>query len=195
MTDVVRRVSTVLRSTRVRAVLACGIVFGLGTVGTMAAWSATNTTTSGTFTTGSVDLWLNDVNATTTAPLTIPLGSSLLPGQSGAVIINVQNRGISAGNYTTQARATNAAGQAVRLSIVVGGSVSGSTCMGTPSVSNLALTATNVSLLGTRGPLAATSGSDSLCLQFTLPTSAPNAVQSTTGTVIFTFTGSAVAGV
>ena len=195
MTDVVRRVSTVLRSTRVRAVLACGIVFGLGTVGTMAAWSATNTTTSGTFTTGSVDLWLNDVNATTTAPLTIPLGSSLLPGQSGAVIINVQNRGISAGNYTTQARATNAAGQAVRLSIVVGGSVSGSTCMGTPSVSNLALTATNVSLLGTRGPLAATSGSDSLCLQFTLPTSAPNAVQSNTGTVIFTFTGSAVAGV
>ncbi|QMU22193.1 SipW-dependent-type signal peptide-containing protein [Gordonia rubripertincta] len=195
MTDVARRVSTVLRSTRVRAVLACGIVFGLGTVGTMAAWSATNTTTSGTFTTGSVDLWLNNVNATTTAPLTIPLGSSLLPGQSGAVIINVQNRGISAGNYTTQARATNAAGQAVRLSIVVGGSVSGSTCMGTPSVSNLALTATNVSLLGTRGPLAATSGSDSLCLQFTLPTSAPNAVQSTTGTVIFTFTGSAVAGV
>ncbi len=195
MTDVARRVSTVLRSTRVRAVLACGIVFGLGTVGTMAAWSATNTTTSGTFTTGSVDLWLNNVNATTTAPLTIPLGSSLLPGQSGAVIINVQNRGISAGNYTTQARATNAAGQAVRLSIVVGGSVSGSTCMGTPSVSNLALTATNVSLLGTRGPLAATSGADSLCLQFTLPTSAPNAVQSTTGTVIFTFTGSAVAGV
>ncbi len=195
MTDVVCRVFTVLRSTRVRAILACGIVFGLGTVGTMAAWSATNTTTSGTFTTGSVDLWLNDVNATTTAPLTVPLGSSLLPGQSGAVIINVQNRGISAGNYTTQARATNAAGQAVRLSVVVGGSVSGSTCMGTPSVSNLALTATNVSLLGTRGPLAATSGSDSLCLQFTLPTSAPNAVQSTTGTVIFTFTGSAVAGV
>ncbi|MDH3007066.1 MULTISPECIES: SipW-dependent-type signal peptide-containing protein [Gordonia] len=195
MTDVVRRVSTVLRSTRVRAVLACGIVFGLGTVGTMAAWSATNTTTSGTFTTGSVDLWLNNVNATTTAPLALNLGTGVLPGQSRAVMINVQNRGPSAAMYTTTIRGATEGARAMTLSVAVGGSVSGNTCTASPVLTGQAITASATPILGNRGELAATTGTDPLCMQLTLPTAAANTLQSAPVTVVVTFTGTAVAGV
>nr|WP_231895828.1 SipW-dependent-type signal peptide-containing protein [Gordonia sp. LAM0048] len=184
-----------LRSTRVRAVLSVGIVLGLGTVGTLAAWSATTTTTSGTFTTGTVDLWLDNVNATQAAPLSVPLGSALLPGQSAAVRVTVQSRGNVAATYTTKVRGTGTAGTAVQLAVVVGGTISGSTCTGTPTVPTMPLTGADAAILGTRGPLAAGTGAEILCLQFTLPVTASNATQAATGGVVFTFDGTGVANV
>ncbi len=191
----VRGFGQVMRSTRVRAVLSVGIVLGLGTVGTLAAWSATTTTTSGTFTTGNVDLWLNDVNATQTAPLSVPLGSALLPGQTAAVRIAVQSRGNVAATYTTRVRGSGNAGTAVQLTVVPGGAISGSTCAGTPAVTDRVLTGTDAAILGTRGPLAAGSGSEVLCLQFRLPAAAANTTQAATGSVVLTFDGTGVASV
>ncbi len=195
MTTVGAAVGRVVRSARVRAVLSTGIVLGLGTVGTLAAWSASTTTTSGTFTTGTVDLWLNDVNATQAAPLTVPLGSALLPGRSAAVRITVQNRGDVPATYTTRVRGVGTAGTAVQLTVVVGGTISGSTCAGTPAVTNMTLTAADASILGTRGPLAAGTGAEVLCLQFGLPLGSPNAAQSATGSVVVTFDGTGATSV
>ncbi|MFE0748891.1 SipW-dependent-type signal peptide-containing protein [Gordonia sp. NPDC058843] len=180
---------------QLRAVLSVGIVLGLGTVGTLAAWSATTTTTSGTFTTGTVDLWLNDVNATEVTPLSVPLGSALLPGQSAAVRIAVQSRGNVAANYTTRVRGSGAAGTAVQLTVVVGGTISGSTCTGTPAVTSMTLTGSDASILGTRGPLAAGTGTEVLCLQIGLPVGASNITQTATGSVVLTFEGTGVASV
>lgn len=45
--------------TRTRAVLSLGMVFGLGAVGTMAAWSDTATATTGMFSTSSVNVQMN----------------------------------------------------------------------------------------------------------------------------------------
>ncbi len=185
----VRGFGQVMRSTRVRAVLSVGIVLGLGTVGTLAAWSATTTTT------GNVDLWLNDVNATQTAPLSVPLGSALLPGQTAAVRIAVQSRGNVAATYTTRVRGSGNAGTAVQLTVVPGGAISGSTCAGTPAVTDRVLTGTDAAILGTRGPLAAGSGSEVLCLQFRLPAAAANTTQAATGSVVLTFDGTGVASV
>src|SRR5690554_712517 len=47
------------RWTRMRAVSALGMIFGLGAVGTTATWSQTVTAETGLFSTGSVDLKIN----------------------------------------------------------------------------------------------------------------------------------------
>ncbi|WP_238422840.1 SipW-dependent-type signal peptide-containing protein [Gordonia sp. 'Campus'] len=191
------RVWRTLRSARVRAVLSVGIVLGLGSVGTLAAWSATTTTTSGTFTVGSVDLYLN--NSPTSSSITVPLGAALLPNNSAAVLITVRNRGVSPGTYTTKVNANNVTAQSLRLRVVANATVSGTSCSTgagtTPLVDNQIVSTTVSTFLTQRGPLAATSGSETLCMQFSLPNDAANSLQGASTTVVFTFDGAAVAGV
>lgn len=184
-------------SMRIRAVLSLGVILGLGTVGTMATWSASTTTTSGVFTTGTVEIKLNDADATVTTPYTVTLGRALLPGDSAGVPLIVQNRGTLAVRYTTAVRSADATGQAMRLRITTGATVSGASCSGgtATTVVDQAVTSTDTGILGTRGPLAAGTGDDPLCMQFTLPTAAPNSVQTTSGSVQFTFVASAVTSV
>lgn len=186
-----------LRSARARAVLSVGVVLGLGSVGTLAAWSATTTTTSGTFTVGSADLYLN--NSPTSSSITVPLGAALLPNRSAAVLITVRNQGISPATYTTKVNANNATAQSLRLRVVAGASVSGTACSTgtgtTQLVDNHIVTTSVTTLLNQRGPLAAASGSETLCMQFSLLNEAANTLQGASTTVVFTFDGSAVAGV
>ncbi|WP_187589037.1 SipW-dependent-type signal peptide-containing protein [Gordonia sp. OPL2] len=184
-------------SMRIRALLSLGVILGLGTVSTLATWSASTTTTSGVFTTGTVDIALNDADATVTSPYTVTLGRALLPGDSAGVPLIVQNRGSLAVRYTTAVRSADATGRAMRLRITTGATVSGGSCSGgtATTVVDQAITAGDTAILGTRGPLAGGTGADPLCVQFTLPTDAPNSVQTTSGGVQFTFVASAVTSV
>ncbi|MGO3328170.1 MAG: hypothetical protein ACTIMF_16480, partial [Gordonia sp. (in: high G+C Gram-positive bacteria)] len=54
-------------SRRVRAVLACGVLLGTGTIGTTALWSTSAATVSGQFTTAALEIKANGVKEYTFA--------------------------------------------------------------------------------------------------------------------------------
>jgi predicted ribosomally synthesized peptide with SipW-like signal peptide len=185
-------------SARIRAVLALGMVLGLGSVGTAARWTDNVAVTGTTFTSGTIDLQLNDGNAVTTTTLSM---TDMAPGSSSAEVFRVRNAGSVPFTYTitgglggTDAAAYAAAG-ALRLSVSSGATRSGTgnaaTCSGgTALVSDLALTAaTGATIVGTaQGPVAAGTQGAPLCFQVALASAAPSSLQGKTATAAFTVT-------
>lgn len=175
------RVITTLRSVRLRAVLALGMVLGLGTVGTLAAWSATTTTTSGDFVTGTVDITVNNSEGKPDAfVLTMPTGT-LFPGGTSSVLVTVRNPGTLPVTYTTTSAVTGALGTNVTVAgrAGTGVAVTGSTCAGATT-----------GVIGSTRALAV-NAADVLCMQFTLASAAPSSAQGLSGTATFTFTATA----
>lgn len=84
--------------TRARAVLALGMVFGLGAVGTMAQWSQTVTAETGLFSSsaGTVDLTINDTKPNADLSGISQLGR----GQSGSTTANLKNTGTANLKYS-----------------------------------------------------------------------------------------------
>jgi predicted ribosomally synthesized peptide with SipW-like signal peptide len=74
---------------RVWAVLALGMVLGLGSVGTAARWTDTVAVTGTTFTSGTIDLQVNDANAATSTTLSM---TDMTPGVSSAEVCRVANQ-------------------------------------------------------------------------------------------------------
>ncbi|NIJ04269.1 TasA family protein [Frigoribacterium faeni] len=84
-------------SGKVRAVLALGTVLGLGTVATLAAFTDTVTAT-GSFSTGVLDLKLNDQDSTTA--LTGLTMTAAKPGDTTYALLTVKNAGSLPFGYT-----------------------------------------------------------------------------------------------
>ncbi|MDV7100251.1 hypothetical protein R4227_08925 [Gordonia amicalis] len=170
-------------SSRLRALLTCGILLTTGAIGTTALWSTTAATTSGTFTTANLEIKANGSVAHTFA-----FPGALLPGNTTAYVVNVQNTGSVQFHYDAKVSSSTALGQAMRLRVVVDGTVSGTTCTsGTQIATNLAITGSPVAFATNRGPLAATTGTEALCMQLTLPSTAAGSLAGTSGSVTFTF--------
>ncbi|MBT1192141.1 SipW-cognate class signal peptide [Rhodococcoides kroppenstedtii] len=167
-------------SVRLRAVLALGAVLGLGSVGTLAAWSASTTTTSGNFVTGHVDIKVNGSEGAPT-PTTISLTpNTLVPGQSRATIVTVSNVGSIGFDYTTAAAASGTLGANLAVTVRPGATVAADgTCPGTAVVTGTARR-------------TASGASDPLCVQLTLSSTAPTTAQGQTGTATVTFTATGV---
>ncbi len=69
---------------------------------------------------------------------------------------------------------------------------SGGTCgSGTVLTTAKSITSTASAFATGRGPVAATSGTDPLCVQLNLPPNALSSLAGTSGSVLFTFTASA----
>lgn len=177
-------------SDRAKALLSLGVVLGLGAVGTMAAWTDDATSTS-TFSTGTVDLQLNDEIDDDYAFTTLGL-TGMVPGNSMAAALPVQNKGSLPFTYTLAGAATNTdtqnlAGQLqleVKTGATVAGAGSAKTCSGgTSVVSRTGLVGTAVTIPDT---LAAGATRD-LCFQVSLSASAPTGLQGATTTATFTF--------
>lgn len=181
-----KRLWTVLASTKIRALLSLGMVLGLGAVGTLAAWSQTATATSGTFTTGLFNVKLNGDEANPT-PLSLISGSNIYPGDSVSAIVNVQNAGNLPLYYTMFAKGGGTFTTGLTMSVYTGGTSNGTSCAGGTLVStSVSLTATDAAV-GTRtGPIAA-SGTNPLCVVVTLAYTAPNTIQGQTGTALLRF--------
>ena len=77
-------------SARLRAVLALGMVLGLGSVGTAARWTDNVAVTGTSFTSGTIDLQINDANAVTSATLSM---ADMSPGATSAEVFRVKNAG------------------------------------------------------------------------------------------------------
>jgi predicted ribosomally synthesized peptide with SipW-like signal peptide len=162
---------------RVRALLAVGTVLGLGAVGTLAAWTDSSTATTGTFSTGTIDIRLGS-GATDPNPFAFTSFalSSMGPGSTTTATLQVNNSGSLPFTYNVSGSATNSGagndqlGSALTLQIYAGATFS-------------AFTAAR--------PLAA-GASETLCFRATLPTDANTALQgsSTVGSFVFTATNS-----
>ncbi|WP_137723399.1 hypothetical protein [Prescottella subtropica] len=180
------RMRRVLGSGRVRAALSLGMVLGLGSVGTMAAWSTTATATSGAFGTA------------TSTPIAVKLGPSgqaskefpfaaltkggLLPGSSVDAVLPVQNTGDTAFTYGMTAQAAGDAAVAGQITISV---YPGNTCTGTALGSgDLSVARTVVT---NRGVVAA-GATDNLCVRATAGNSLTKTMQNKSITVKFTVT-------
>ncbi|WP_458111601.1 CalY family protein [Arthrobacter sp. R1-13] len=181
------------RSVRIRALLAAGMVLGLGAVGTLAAWTDESTATA-TFSAGTLDLKLSTVPQgpfTDTVALTTLDMPAMYPGVSKAGMVSVSNSGTVPLAYTLTGAASGELGAALKVSVYLGGTAtnvaSTGTCSGTLlGTADLPLAGTLISSARTL-PAAST---ESLCLLVKLPATASNSLQGTTTTANFTFTGS-----
>ncbi|RVW05883.1 hypothetical protein EGT50_03435 [Rhodococcus xishaensis] len=91
-----------------RAVASLGIVFGLGAIVTLAAWSDTATATSGVFSTGSIDLQIDGQQGNPDAyAFTAWSKAGLLPGERSSAKLPVQNTGTTPLSYTISATASS----------------------------------------------------------------------------------------
>jgi len=183
----------------VRALLSLGIAVGLGSIGTFAFWTDDVVISGTSFTAGTLDLQVNNADsfATTTLGMT-----ALVPGNTSAQVLTLKNNGTAPLKYTmtggltgTDAAAYNTAA-ALKLTVTVAGSISGSgnsaTCSAGTStlVSAVALTSTtSTALISTRqGPIAA-AGTVALCFQITFDSAAPTTLQAKVAAATFTLTG------
>ena len=174
---------------KARAIASLGIVLGLGAIGTLAAWSDSATATSGVFSTGSIDLQLNGNQGNPSAYAFATLTKTgMMPGDSVAATLPVQNTGTTPFNYTMVANATSSA-LAPQLKVLVStGTSNGTTCTGgTVIANNLPLVSGGAAnLIPTARPLAV-GGSETLCFKVTLDPNAPVSVQNQTVNTSFNF--------
>ncbi|MGW6374667.1 SipW-dependent-type signal peptide-containing protein [Rhodococcus sp. NPDC055112] len=167
-----------------------GIVLGLGAIGTLAAWSDTATATSGVFSTGSIDLQLNGEQGNPGAYAFATLTKTgMMPGNSVAATLPVQNTGSTAFSYTMSAAATSSALAPLLKVTVSTGTSNGTVCSGgTVIANNVALVSGgNANLITAPRPLAATTGAETLCFQVTLDPAATTAAQNQTVNTSFNF--------
>lgn len=185
-------------SVRVRALLSLGVAFGIGSVGTFASWTDDVTITGTTFTAGTLDLQVNNVDSYATTTLSM---SAMVPGNTSAEVLTVKNNGTAPAKYTLTGGLTGtnaadyntAAANGLLLTIRQGGTKSGATCTGgTALVTDQPLTSTTTTTILARRPsaaLTASGGTESLCFQVKLADTAPSSLQAKAATATFTATG------
>ena len=174
---------------RVRAALAAGSVLGIGGIGTLAAWTDQSTATTGTFSTGTIDLKLGSTPADNNpAAFTTAFAlANMKPGDSKQATLQVNNSGTVPFTYTISGTATNSAsanqlGHDMALLIYPTSDCSGTTVLNS-STDKFTFSAT--------APRALAAGAnETLCFKATLPSNADTALQgqSTVGTFTFVAT-------
>lgn len=183
-----------------RALLCLGLLAGLTAIGSFAFWTDDVTISGSTFTAGTLDLQVNSSDAYTTTTLGMS-STPMVPGNTSAEVLTVRNNGNVPLKYTlvgglsgTDAATYSSAG-VLRLTVVAGGSRSGSgnaaTCTGGTTIYGpTALTnVTSTAIIGTRrGPVAA-AGTEALCFQITFDAGAASSFQGRTTTATFVATG------
>jgi hypothetical protein len=181
------------RGMQVKALLSMGILVGFGTVSTLAAWTGTATATS-TISAATVSLGVGKT-ASDASTYTVPLDSTdWYPGMSQVAMVTVKNTGSLAVPYTIAGSVTESGGGSLgdALSVrvvpdgVADGSAHAATCRGTEVLTKPALDSFPPAV--DRPSLAAPGGSETLCVQYSLPTNADNALQGKSTSVKLTFT-------
>jgi len=196
-------VISALRSTRVRAALGLGIVVALGTTGTFAFWTDSVTVSGTTFTSGTLDLQVNNSDAVSNAAGTLSM-TNMAPGATSAQILTVKNNGNIPLKWTLAGQLTGgtddalfSSNSAISVTIKTGtitGSGNSATCGGTVLAGPTVLTTSSANLIATPQPTTPGSGLGAagtvpLCFQVTFSASAPTALQTKTTKANFTFTG------
>ena len=194
-----RGMGSSLLSLKLRAVLALGLLLGIGASATGAFWTQTVAVPTTTFTSGTIDLQLN--NASGTYAFTGLALADMLPGNSYAAMIPVQNKSQYAKlRYTMDARATGTLGSALTVSVFAGGTASNSsfagTCSGTALGSAVTMASADqtvvTSTVTDARPAIAAAGSESLCIRVELPVGAASTLAGQSTQATFTFRAKSV---
>ena len=176
---------------RLRAVLALGLVLAVGVTGTGAYWSDQAQLTSGSFSTGRLDLKVGNpaVDADPPAFTTDFSLSTMAPGSQKEAVLQVSNAETLPFTYTVTASATNSGAGSDQLGAALRLSVFAATCTGSPlaGADTVAPSALNLSR-----PQIAGGASTSLCFRATLPTSASTDLQGRSTVVTVTLTATQV---
>ena len=189
---------------RIRALLCLATIGALAFTTSAAFWTDEVQVSGTTFTSGTLNLVVNDAD---------PYGgatqlsmSGMVPGNTSAQVLTVKNAGNVPAKYTLAGglTGTNAADFAaagangLQLTIVLGGAKSGtgntSTCTGGSVVYGpTALTANTTTALLTKRPTTALApngnGTEALCFQVSFAAAAPTDLQGKTADAVFTATG------
>ncbi len=179
------------RSVRGRAVLSLGVVASLSATGTLAYWTDEATISGTTLTSGTIDLKVGGQDSVT-GYTDLDL-SAMVPGNSTAATITVQNTGTAPLQWTLASSYSDTGGPglgaALSATVTDAASISGTapaeTCGGTTLSSATAL---GGALVSPGRPLAA-GASETVCLQITLDATASSALQGTSTAVTLAFTG------
>ncbi|AYA23741.1 SipW-dependent-type signal peptide-containing protein [Rhodococcus rhodochrous] len=182
-----RRYLATAAGIRLRAILSLGIVLGLGATGTLASWANSTTATSGVLSTGTVDLRVNSVKTFSFTDLAL---SGMLPGESRAAVLQVQNTQSTMDVRYTMSAATPAGSPALASLLQVrvhsggtptnsttGGLRTGNCAGGSPISSGFLTPGGSTPLISGQRPLAARVGVETLCFIATLTSDAPFSVQ------------------
>ena len=188
--------------TRARAVLALGMVFGLGTVGTMAQWSQTVTAETGLFSSsaGTVEVTINGQNSNVVLSGIPQLGK----GQSASTMVNLKNNGTANLKYSVDLAVAELgsgvdlkgqlAGNARKLrenmtvSLFAGATSNGTTCTGGTQITT---PSPPVTYTGLRTDVALNAGvSDSYCVVASVSSNAPTDSRVARVGVTFSFNAS-----
>lgn len=192
---------------RTRALMSLGAVaflaLGFGAQGTFAFWTDSATVTTGSFSSGTLDITLNGALAgaannggTTTLP-SFAL-TDMVPGESQAVTVPVANQGSVGLTYTISGTATGTLAPAMQFSVFAGtanaqtgtaanGNRTGS-CSGTALANNQTYSATAATVVGAANQrLLAAGASENICVVATLPGAVDNTFQGKTMTASLVF--------
>ncbi len=186
--------------TRARAIASIGMVFGLGAVGTLAAWSDTATATTGDFSTTSVDVRLKLDGKNPTYAFTSLGKLNLARGGSTAAMLPVQNVGTADFNYTVKATtadegtatygdaSASAFAQNLLVSVYDGGSANGTSCTSsTAVVTDKALSIGDTAIISA-GQRVNAGDTQNLCFRVALKSDAPKEARMAAVSVKFQFT-------
>nr|WP_296773201.1 SipW-dependent-type signal peptide-containing protein [Rhodococcus sp. (in: high G+C Gram-positive bacteria)] len=185
---VLRRVGSALISARARAVMSIGIVLGIGAVGTLAAWSDTSTATSGTFTTGTIDIKVGNpaVDDNPPAFATALTNTAIAPGNTVTAPLLVRNSGSVAFNYTISVVANSTTGLGALLNSAV---YAGNSCTATALSTVTGLSSSKffqqASPAGNLTRPIAVGATDQLCISVIMPSTATAPATPATGTITY----------
>ncbi|WP_127482877.1 SipW-dependent-type signal peptide-containing protein [Microbacterium oxydans] len=190
-----------LRSRRLRAVLAGGVVLGIGVAATLAAWNDSEYG-SASFTAGKFDIvgavdgatFSNHATAGTAATLNFQLvPTAMAPGNSTYALFSVKTANPSvAGTVQLIAGTPTGTGLAAHLTYGVR-TIAGTTCNSTTYAAGTAVVADGSALTAggatTQAVTANGATQVNYCFAVTLPLAAPNAAQGLTMTQTWQFLG------
>ncbi len=199
-------------SGRGRAILGLGMVaflaLGFGTQGTFAFWMDEATITSGAFTSGTLDIKLNNELAGPGGATGFPVLAltNMVPGESVSASFPVANNGTVPLTFTVNGQATGGLASGMRFSLFSGtaGSQTGDsttanragTCEGSPipNAQGLTLTATSTTIVPVARPLAASgaAATESFCVLAKLDQNVDSSLQGQSMTASLKFNATQV---
>lgn len=180
-----------LASARTRAALSLGVVLAVGSTGTFAYWTDDVTVSGTTFTAGTLDLQVNDLN--TVAAYTSLNLATMVPGNSMAGTLVIKNNGNVPLKYTGATATTNADGKNLAgnltAKVTLGATTGTSPAMACGGTLIAGGATTAIGTLTTPKRQLAPGATETICVEVTLPAAAPTSVQAGKTDVTFTFTG------
>ena len=183
LTPAIRGPRLVLRHQRLALAAVLGLsVVGLGAGAMSLAILTDSAASTGTFTSGTID-----ITSSPTVAFTI---SAMMPGDADTQALTIANAGTGALRYSLTTVATNTLGSALTLTV----KTLGTSCAAFDGTSVLAATALNGAAIGspTQGADAgdrvlAAATNEVLCFRVSLPLATGNALQGISSSVTFTF--------